>query len=75
MKGEMINMNSIGNYPVLANDMLSNVTGGSAVSGLSGAYAGATAGVKLCSIGGPWAMASCGVGGALIGTWFGLWKG
>lgn len=38
-------------------------------------FSGATAGVKLCSAGGPYVIAACGVGGALLGAGFGMWTG
>lgn len=47
--------------------------GGSAVGTLGGALGGATTGVKLCTPGGPWAIAGCGVVGGIAGGAFGYW--
>ena len=44
--------------------------GGRAINTLGGLLSGATFGVKLCSPGGPWAVAGCGITGAIIG---GVW--
>lgn len=54
---------------------LSNIQGGSAVGILGGSLGRATTGVKVCTPGGPWAMAACGIGGAVIGGAFAAWTG
>lgn len=54
---------------------LSNIQGGSAVGVLGGALGGASTGVKFCTPGGPWAMAACGIGGAIVGGAFAAWTG
>ena len=58
-----------------SSEELQEIFGGSAVGILGTPLSGATAGVKICSGGGPYAMAACGVGGALIGAGFGAWTG
>lgn len=59
----------------LSNQELKAIGGGSAVGILGTTLSGATAGVKICSAGGPYAMAACGIGGALLGAGFGAWTG
>jgi len=56
-------------------ETLSNIQGGSAVGILGTTLGGATTGVKVCTPGGPWAMAACGVGGAILGAAYGSWTG
>lgn len=41
--------------------------GGKAMNTLGSGLTGATAGVKLCTPGGLWAMAGCGAVGAIVG--------
>lgn len=59
----------------LSNQELKAIRGGSAVGILGTTLSGATTGVKICSAGGPYAMAACGIGGALLGAGFGAWTG
>lgn len=62
-------------FNVIQLDSLKNIKAGSAVGVLGTTLSGATAGVELCSAGGPYAIAVCGIGGALIGAGFGVWTG
>lgn len=54
---------------------LQKISGGSAVGILGTTLSGATAGVKYCLWGGPYATAACGIGGALVGAGYGMWVG
>lgn len=67
------------NHPLLKSTIdpeeLTTIIGGGAVGVLGNTFGGATAGVKICAAGGPWAMAACGVAGAVVGTGFGVWTG
>ena len=60
---------------VLPIEELKFIQGGSAVGILGTTLSGAKVGVELCSAGGPYAMAACGVGGAIVGAGFGIWTG
>ncbi|WP_159721978.1 Blp family class II bacteriocin [Enterococcus sp. CSURQ0835] len=59
----------------LSIEELKTIQGGSTVGILGTTLSGATAGVKLCSAGGPYAMAVCGIGGAALGAGFGVLTG
>lgn len=61
-------MNSQYPYKSIKDDTLKNISGGGkATNTIISGLGGATAGVKACTIGGPWAMAGCGVVGAVVG--------
>lgn len=74
-KGVVLTMNKKASKISLTKQELKAIRGGSAVGILNSTLTGATAGVKVCSSGGPYAMAACGVGGALLGAGFGAWTG
>lgn len=71
----MLNTKKTNVTPLVSPEELKQIQGGSAVGILGTTFSGATAGVKLCSAGGPYAIAACGVGGAVLGAGFGVWTG
>ncbi|EGO2848547.1 Blp family class II bacteriocin [Enterococcus faecalis] len=56
------------NYKTIKENQLKCICGGGkAMNTLTGGLSGATTGVKLCTVAGPWAMAGCGIIGGVIG--------